>query len=173
MEHLIRKKLKSYLIVAAMAALMGLSYELFVFPNSFAPAGINGIATMVQYLFHLNIGYFSLIINAPLLVLAWFTVGHEFELKNAVFVLTFSAATLLLGRMDLSEYVYRTETGTSSILGPVTAGVISGAIYGLVIRQGGSTGGTDIVAACVRNRRPEYSLVWMIFALNASVAVLS
>ena len=168
-----RKKLKSYLIVAALAALMGLSYELFVFPNSFAPAGINGIATMVQYLFHLNIGYFSLIINAPLLVLAWFTVGHEFALKNAVFVLTFSAATLLLGRMDLSEYVYRTENGTSSILGPVTAGVISGAIYGLVIRQGGSTGGTDIVAACVRNRRPEYSLVWMIFALNASVAVLS
>ena len=165
--------IKSYAIVVALAVVMGLSYELFVFPNSFAPAGINGIATMVQYLFHLNIGYFSLIVNAPLVVLAWFKVGHEFACKNAVFILTFSAATLLLGRVDLSAYVYHTENGTSAILGPVTAGVISGAIYGLVIRQGGSTGGTDIVAACVRNRRPEYSLVWMIFALNASVAVLS
>ena len=35
------------------------SYALFVFPNAFAPAGINGLATIVQYLFHLNIGYYN------------------------------------------------------------------------------------------------------------------
>jgi uncharacterized membrane-anchored protein YitT (DUF2179 family) len=75
--------------------------------------------------------------------------------------------------MDLSAYVYQTANGTSTILGPVAAGVISGAIYGLVIRQNGSTGGTDIVAAWVRKKHPEASLVWVIFALNASVALLS
>ena len=59
------------------------------------------------------------------------------------------------------------------LLGPVAAGVVSGAIYGLVIRQNGSTGGTDIVAAWVRKLRPDISLVWVIFGLNASVACLS
>ena len=92
MHKSVGQTLRSYALVAALAAVMGLNYELFVFPNSFAPAGINGIATMVQYLFHLNIGYFSLIVNAPLLVLAWCAVGREFACKNAVFILTFSAA---------------------------------------------------------------------------------
>ena len=49
--------LRSYVITAGLACLMGVSYELFVFPNAFAPAGINGLATMLQYLLHVNIGY--------------------------------------------------------------------------------------------------------------------
>ena len=61
----------SYLAVAGLACLMGVSYELFVFPNAFAPAGINGLATMLQYLLHVNIGYLSLLINLPLILLAW------------------------------------------------------------------------------------------------------
>ena len=88
-----------------------------------------------------------------------------------VIVLMFSAVTLVLGQMDLSAIAY--DSGSSDILGPATAGVVSGAVYGLVIRCNGSTGGTDIVAAWVHKLHPEASLVWVIFALNASVAVLS
>ena len=149
--------LRSYAITAGLACLMGVSYELFVFPNAFAPAGINGLATMLQYLLHINIGYLSLLIN--------------FARKTLVFVLVFSAVTLVLGQMDLSAIAY--DSGSSAILGPVAAGVVSGAVYGWVIRQNGSTGGTDIVAAWVRKKHPEASLVWLIFSLNAAVAVLS
>ena len=169
----LRSTVKSYGLIVLLAAAMGLSYQVFVFPNAFAPAGINGLATMVQYLFHISIGSFSLIINIPLLLLAWRRVGHEFARKNLAFVLAFSAVNLILGRLDLSAVAYHTANGNSAILGPAVAGVISGAVYGFVIRQGGATGGTDIVAAWVRSKHPEASLVWLIFALNASVAALS
>ncbi len=171
MKQMTRSPLFSYVIVAGLACVMGLSYELFVFPNSFAPAGINGLTTMIQYLFHINIGYLSLLINLPLILLAWTKLDPDFARKSLVFVLVFSAVTLVLGRMDLSGIAY--DTGSSAILGPVAAGVISGAVYGWVIRQNGSTGGTDIVAAWVRKKHPEASLVWLIFSLNAAVAVLS
>lgn len=171
MKQMTRSPLFSYVIVAGLACVMGLSYELFVFPNSFAPAGINGLTTMIQYLFHINIGYLSLLINLPLILLAWTKLDPDFARKSLVFVLVFSAVTLVLGRMDLSGIAY--DTGSSAILGPVAAGVISGAVYGVVLRQNGSTGGTDIIAAWVRKKRPEASLVWVIFVLNASVAVLS
>ena len=164
---------KSYGLIIVLAAAMGVSYQLFVFPNAFAPAGINGLATIVQYLFHVNIGSFSLIINIPLLLLAWKKVGHDFALKNLIFVLAFSGVNLALGQVDLSALAYYNPNGNSAILGPVAAGIISGAIYGCAIRQGGATGGTDIVAAWVRKKRPEASLVWLIFTLNATVAVLS
>ncbi|MFR4086743.1 MAG: YitT family protein [Dysosmobacter sp.] len=163
--------LRSYAITAGLACLMGVSYELFVFPNAFAPAGINGLATMLQYLLHINIGYLSLLINLPLVLLAWKKVDRDFARKTLVFVLVFSAVTLVLGQMDLSAIAY--DSGSSAILGPVAAGVVSGAVYGWVIRQNGSTGGTDIVAAWVRKKHPEASLVWLIFSLNAAVAVLS
>ena len=161
-----------YLAIAGLAVVMGLSYELFVFPNAFAPAGINGFATIIQYLFHVSIGYLSLIINLPLILLAWRKLDADFARKSLLFVLVFSGVTLGLGKLDLlSSIAY--DSGSSEILGPVAAGVISGAVYGLVIRLGGSTGGTDIIAAWVRKKRPEASLVWVIFILNASVAVLS
>ena len=161
----------SYTIIVGLACVMGVSYELFVFPNAFAPAGINGLATMIQYLFHISIGYLSLVINLPLILLAWTKLNSDFARKSLTFVVVFSAVTLVLNQMDLSGVVY--DTGSSAILGPVVAGVISGAVYGWVLRQNGSTGGTDIVAAWVRKKHPEASLVWLIFALNASVALLS
>lgn len=173
MNRFVAERIGSYLIVAGLAVVMGVSYEVFVFPNAFAPAGINGLATMVQYLIHVSIGYLSLLINIPLLALAWKRVDREFALKNLVFVLVFSAVTLALNQVDLSAVAYHTDNGSSAILAPVAAGVVSGAVYGFVIRQNGSTGGTDIIAAWVRKRHPEASLVWVIFGLNASVAVLS
>ena len=126
---------------------------------------------MVQYLFDFSIGYMSLLINIPLILLAWRKLDPQFARRSLLFVLVFSSATLVLNRMDLSAISY--HSGYSALLGPVAAGVISGAVYGLVIRQNGSTGGTDIVAAWVRKHHPEASLVWVIFGLNASVAALS
>lgn len=171
MKHPSWNTLRGYAAVAALACLMGVSYELFVFPNAFAPAGINGLATMLQYLLHINIGYLSLLINLPLILLAWKKVDPDFARKTLTFVLVFSGVTLALGQADLSDIAY--DSGSSAILGPVAAGVVSGAVYGWVIRRNGSTGGTDIVAAWVRKKHPEASLVWLIFSLNAAVAVLS
>lgn len=171
MRKLRSAQVGSYLLVALAACCMSLSYVIFVFPNSFAPAGLNGLATMAQYLFHIHLGYMSLIINLPLILLAWRWLDRDFAGKSLLFVLVFSGTVLLLEKVDLSWIRYRTEY--SAILGPATAGIVSGAVYGVVLRQNGSTGGTDIVAAWIRKKRPEANLVWVIFALNASVAALS
>lgn len=171
MQKKISVPVAGYLVVAAAACCMAVSYAVFVFPNSFAPAGLNGLATMVQYLFHIQLGYLSLIINLPLILLAWRWLDRDFAFKSLLFTLVFSGASLLLEKADLSWVSYRTEY--SAILGPAVAGIISGAVYGVVLRQNGSTGGTDILAAWIRKKHPETSLVWVIFGLNAAVASLS
>lgn len=173
MKNGITARLKSWGVIVAGAILMALSYELFVFPNSFAPAGINGLATMVQYLFHLNIGFFSLIVNIPLLILAWRKVDRTFTARTLLFILVFAGAALVFAQLDLSLFVYHTDTGTSTVLGPIVAGIVNGAIYSFVLRHNGCTGGTDVIAELIRKRRPEASLMWLIFALNAAVAAIS
>ncbi len=159
----------SYGVVLAMACLMALNYRILILENAFAPAGLNGIATMIQYKLNFSVGYMSLLINVPLCVLAFFFVDRDYALKSLVFSVSFSLFLLLFQYgIDLERFTYK--TASSTILAPLTAGVINGFIYGNVIRSNGSTGGTDIVAACVHEKKPEMNLVWIIFAMNCAVA---
>lgn len=159
----------SYAVVLAMACLMALNYRILILENAFAPAGLNGIATMIQYKLNFSVGYMSLLINVPLCVIAFFFVDRDYALKSLVFSVSFSLFLLFFQYgVELERFTYK--TASSTILAPLTAGVINGFIYGNVIRSNGSTGGTDIVAACVHEKRPEMNLVWIIFAMNCAVA---
>lgn len=168
------KKTVRGLVMFGVALLAAVNYELFVFPNQFAPAGLNGIATIVQYLFHINVGYFSLLVNVPLAILVYIKVDKEMAVFSMIEVVTFSVALLLLGQYPiLKDFAYETANGTSTILGPLAAGIINGFCYSTAIRFGGCTGGMDFVAALIHKNRPNMDLLWIIFALNATVAVLS
>ncbi|MBQ6678816.1 MAG: YitT family protein [Lachnospiraceae bacterium] len=168
-------KLKSMAIVIAMALLMAVNYQIFIFENAFAPSGVSGIATMVQFKLGFSVGYMTLIVNIPLCILAFLFLDREFALKTTVFTAVFSAGLLLLRYriVDLSAFAYKTENGTSTILAPVAAGVINGFIYGTVIRQNACTGGTDVVAALYHKAHPEQEILGVIFVINAAVAIAS
>jgi len=168
------KAIVDYASIIALALLMAINYEIFIFRNSFAPSGINGVATMIQHVFGLNVGYISLVINIPLALLAFFLVDKKFALRSGVFVAVFSVLLILVkGEPFLKELAYYTDTGTSTILAPIAAATINGFVYGITLKLGGSTGGTDIIAALVRKWKPHISLVWIIFMLNVSVAFFS
>lgn len=164
-----------YLLMVVMASLMALNYQIFILHNAFAPAGLNGLATMVQYVFHFSVGYMSLLTNIPLAIAAFFLVDRQFAFKSLLYALTFSFMLLLLQNniIDVERFVYHTEDGKSTLLAPIASGFINGFIYSVAIRRGGCTGGTDFVAAYVHKVHPEYSLMHVIFALNVGVAVLS
>ncbi len=163
-----------YSLMVILAVGMALNYQIFILHNAFAPAGINGIATMVQYLFGLNIGYLSLMINIPLAIITFLLVDKQFSLKTFVFVLVFSGMLLLFQSViDVSKFVYYTDDGRSTLLAPIASGAINGIIYGLSIRYGGSTGGTDYIASMVHKKRPEFSMMKVIFVINTVVAIAS
>lgn len=168
------KKAMGYLSVFGAALLASVNYVMFIFPNQFAPAGLNGIATIIQYLLHINAGYISLIVNIPLALVVYFKVNREMAVTSMIYVLTFSIGLLLLERIPvLDHFVYETENGTSTILGPLAAGIINGFCYSVAVRSGGSTGGTDFVATIIHKKSPDKDFFWIVFALNAAVAVLS
>lgn len=167
------RRIKDYAVIILAALILSLSYYIFVFPNQFAPSGMPGIATIIQELFDFQVGYLTMIINLPLLVIIYFVVGREFAGRSAAFSIVFSAALVLLDYVDLSRFVYQTTNGTSTILAPLAGGVISGFCYALVLQRNGCTGGTDLVAAWVHQSKPEYNMIWIVFIFNAIVAGLS
>lgn len=162
------QRTKDVFLIILMALFLALSYHILVYPNEFATAGIPGFATMLQYLFDFKVGYLTFIINIPLVIAVYFTIGKEFAVHSAIFAVFFSGALLVLDHVDLSRFVY--YTANSAILAPVAGGIISGFCYGIVMKRNGSTGGTDLVAALIQHRYPEFNLLWVIFTINAVVA---
>ncbi len=167
------KAVGEYALIVVCALLNAFNYQIFILENSFAPSGLNGIATMVQYVFDFKIGFMNLLVNIPMLVVAFFLLSRAFALRTGTYVTVFSVAMLWLEKVDLSQLVYKTDNGTSTLLAPIAAGVVVGFVNGMTIKKSGCTGGTDIVAALIRRRRPYINLVWAIFVLNTTIALVS
>ena len=167
------KKVWTYAVIVGIAVVCALNYEVFIFPNRFAPSGLNGICTMIQYITGINIGYLSMVINVPLAMWVYFKVSKPLAVRSMVYVVTFSAVSVLLDYVDTSRFAYYTETGTSAILGPLVAGVIFGSCYALLLRASAYSGGTDFVAAIIHKYHPEKSVFGLIFSMNVIVAVAS
>ncbi len=165
------KKALTYFVIGIIALAGALNYQLLVFPNRFAPAGLNGLCTMVQYLSGISVGYMSLLINIPLAAAVFFRVSRPMALRAMVYVAVFSGALVVLDWVDLSAWAYATEN--SAILGPVVAGVVNGCCYALLSRAGTVTGGLDFVASLIHKKNPEINLFWLIFTLNCFVAAIS
>ena len=169
------RAVRSYGLIVLFALFAAVNYEIFILNNAFAPAGINGIATMIQYKLGISVGYLNLLFNIPLCLIAIFFVEREFITKSLTYTLAFSGFLLLFknGYIDLSRFVYVTANGTSTILAPIAAGVLNGLLFTSVIKTGGSMGGMDIVAACIRKVKPHLNMNTVIFSLNTSVALIS
>ena len=165
------KKALTYGVIMGIAVVCALNYQLFVFPNKFAPSGLNGICTMIQYVTGINIGYLSLLINLPLALWVYRFVSKPLALRSMVYVLTFSVVSVLMDYVDLSRFVYYTENGTSAILGPLVAGIIFGSCCATLLRASAYTGGTDFVAAIVHKYHREKSIFGLIFTINTVVAI--
>ena len=165
------KKIWTYFVIAMIAFVAAVNYELFVFPNSFAPSGINGICTMIQHVFGISVGFLSLLVNVPLAIWVYLTVSKPLAMRSMVYVVTFSVALMILDHVDLSAFAYSTDNGTSKILGPLVAGIIMGYCYNLLIRSSAYAGGTDFIAAIVHKKNPNKSVLGMSFVMNAIVAV--
>ena len=167
------KKAVTYLLIVGLALLSALSYHIFIFSNRFAPAGLNGICTMIQHLFGINVGYLSLIINIPLAIWTYFKVGRSMAVRSMLYVAAFSIFLIVLEKVDLSAFAYETPNGTSKILGPLVAGLINGVVYSTLVQASASSGGTDFVAAIIHKDRPELNFFYIVFAINVLVALTS
>ena len=168
-----RKKLLSYLVIVLMAFIYALEYQIFVLPNQFAPAGINGICVMIQYLLGINIGYLNLLVNIPLAVAVYFLVSKPLAVRAMTFCTVMSLFLILFENVDLSAFIYASEDGTSKLLGPAVGGIVGGFCTSVMLRCGSHSGGTDFISSLVHKFSPSANFFWVGFSLNVTVAAAS
>ena len=133
------------------------AWEGFMIPNGLSAGGMMGLCTVLQYATGgvIQAQYSYIVVNAVLIIIAVLVMGIGFGFKTIYSIVVSTLAMQLLGGMEFlhclpGQFFYVRET----LLIPVIAGVLEGVGIGMVIRYGGSTGGTDIVALMINKYWP-------------------
>ena len=163
------KKYSWLLKIAVLSLLSALNCCIFIFPNKFAPSGIDGICTMIQDVLNINMGYLTLIVNIPLILIAFFKLNRQFAVNSTVYVIVFSISVIFIKELNIVKHLYL----TNSALASVTSSCIRGIIYAFTLELNGSAGGIDIISAIIKKKKPYLDFMNNIFAINTFIAILS
>lgn len=167
------KKAKNFVVdcltVLAAAVLSALGFHVFVYPADFAPAGMDGVATMLQKITGVNAGWYMLALNAPLLIVALFVLKRRYVIGTLAFTVLNSLFLIVLKRVDFYQY----HTETDRFLPAIFSGIILGARMGMLLRIGMSTGGVDIVACMVQKNRPYLNVERVIALISYAIIFAS
>lgn len=159
------KERKKYGIIFAGAVLYAFSVALILKPNQLAPGGASGLAIMISYFTGIKTGTIILILNIPLIISGVRAFGKEFLYGtmfaifiNSIFVNLFEGFPAPLHDMFLAS---------------VCGGTLDAVSLGIILRQGGTTGGTDIVAKILRKRMPQFEMGKLFILVDMVVVALS
>ena len=146
-----------YLVLTIAAFIFAFAWEGFMIPNGMSAGGMMGLCTVVQYAtggaIPASTSY--IIVNAALILAAVLLMGIGFGFKTIYCIAISSLAMSLIASTPAlhsiqGQFFYVRE----SLVIPVLAGVLEATGLGLIIRYGGSTGGTDIVALMINKYWP-------------------
>lgn len=140
------------------------AYPLFLVPNHIAPGGLTGIATLLNFLFQWPVGTVSLIMNIPLFILGYRSMGRVFAVRSLIATVLFS---LLIDMMPFPAMTM------DPLLGAVFGGVLLGVGLGFIIRGGATTGGTDMIARMVHSRFQHISVGALLFVIDCAVVLMA
>ena len=141
---------------------IALGLVIFFVPNKIAPGGVTGIATVLHYLFNIRVGILVLAINIPLFLIALKILGKRVGLKTLWGILTLSILIELLSQLNpvITENYF---------LATIYGGALVGLGLGIVFRFGGTTGGTDLIAAIINRYFPSISMGRGLLIIDAFV----
>jgi uncharacterized membrane-anchored protein YitT (DUF2179 family) len=143
------------MILGSVLASIGL--EIFLIPNNIIDGGITGISIIASYFTNLPLGIFIFILNLPFLIVGYKQIGKTFALSTL-----FSVVCLSIGVSILHPIPGITQ---DILLATIFGGIILGAGIGLIIRNGGSLDGTEIIAI-ILDKRTGFSIGEIVMFFN-------
>ena len=164
---------KEYALITAGVLCYALAWIIFLIPNNLVGGGVTGVASIVQYATGgiIKVSYSYFVINVILLIIGMSSLGKGFGAKTVYGVLVASLALNFGGNLIPQEIITSLSLENGKLMCVIMGGMLSGFGIGLAMSQGGSTGGTDIVALVLNKRRgisPGRMILWLDIAIIAS-----
>ena len=140
--------IKEWLLVTLGILIYVLSWSVFLIPNNLIGGGVSGISSMIQYATGgtIQMGYTYFILNAILVAAAMVVLGMGFGAKTIYAIILASIALRFLPGMVPATIIKTLAIDNGKLLSVLMGGLLAGIGIGMSISNGGSTGGTDIIA---------------------------
>ncbi|MFT8870749.1 MAG: YitT family protein [Sporolactobacillus sp.] len=138
--------------------------EIFLVPNNIIDGGVVGLSIMSAHLSGWPIGIFLILINIPFFIVGYKQIGKTFTITSACAVALLSFLTTLFGPIH--------RFTSDPLLAAVYGGIIMGIGVGLVVRHGGSSDGTEMLAV-VFNEKTPFSVGEVVLFMNIFIIALA
>lgn len=135
------KEIKRYLTLILGLIVLSATYNLFILPNNIVTGGVSGLAVALQDL--INPSIFMFIVNAVLITISFLILGVNKTKDFVLGALLFPLFVYLTS--NVADYIKIADNDL--VLNIIFAATLSGASVGLIIKNGFSTGGSDIAAS--------------------------
>ncbi len=152
-----KRILLDYAQIVVGCLLGAIAYPLFLIPNSIAPGGVTGVATILNYLMHSPVGLTSLLLNIPLFLAGFRTMGKRFVFRTLLATILFSVLIDLLKIDPITK---------DPLMASIYGGVLLGAGLAIILRGGATTGGTDMLARMLHKNFSGISVGMFLFMFD-------
>jgi uncharacterized membrane-anchored protein YitT (DUF2179 family) len=163
--------IKIYTVMILGLTLYAFGVTAFLLPVKITAGGVTGISMLIFYATGIPMGYPYFVINTFLVILAIRILGTSFGLKTI-----FSMVVISL-LFNIMQVFIKDPLIKDMFLSSVLGGILCGVGLGITFNQGGSTGGTDIIAMIInkyRNISPGKIILYCdVLIITSSFFVLS
>lgn len=159
----LKSLLWKYLTITVGSVVYAAAVSFFLDPNGIVPGGFTGIAMIIGHYVPIKTGTMTLILNIPVIALGIWKFGLKF-LASTVYSVALSSVMI-----DLF-----------ALIGPLTSDLLLSALAGgflmaigleLVLKEGATTGGTDIIVKLLRTKIKHLS-AGSLFTITDGLVVL-
>ena len=140
--------IKEWSLVTLGILLYVLAWAVFLLPNNLVGGGVSGISSMIQYATNglIQMGYSYFVLNAVLIIAAVVVLGMGFGAKTLYAIVLASVGLRFLPGLIPMDIIQHLALDNGKLLSVLMGGLMAGIGIGMSISNGGSTGGTDIIA---------------------------
>lgn len=160
-----KDKIKSGVIILAGITLVAIAISMFLVPNKIVNGGASGLATIIYYTIGIKPSISNAIINGILLIFSLICFGKKFVAKTL---------SSIVGLTILIEvFSYFPPVTDNVLLAAIFGAVLYGVGIGIVLCQGSTTGGTDIMGRLIQHKKPHWKIGKVLLGVDFFVIFLS
>lgn len=163
-KNKIANSVKEYFLIAVGMVIYTLGWTIFLTPNNLVGGGVTGVSSIIQYATGIKMGYSYLIINVFLLLISFMVIGPMFGAKT-IYAIVLASIGLNVFQVIMPQSIIQDfALSNGKLMCAIIGGIMTGVGIGISISQGGSSGGTDIIALIVakyKNISPGRMILWI------------
>ncbi|TMI69395.1 MAG: DUF2179 domain-containing protein [Bacteroidetes bacterium] len=158
------KLLQDALLMLAGVIFAGLALKGFLVPNHFFDGGVTGMSLLLHEIYHFNLALAIVILNIPLVILGYFSIGPRFAFRMLIGVLLLGIVQQFLPDFDALT--------SDKLLISVFGGAFIGIGIGLVMRAGAALDGIEVLALYTL-KRTSFTITEIILAINILIFTIA